>query len=90
MTYMLDAPKFVRCSVSFASPTLKLSALKSVTVRHAPLTLIESPMWQSLRTGEAWEKVKVKPEEDEEGVMEDTWDTCSICGGGNDVWNKAR
>ncbi len=73
-----DPPRFVRDSVSFANPTLKLCPSNSVTVRHAPLIQIESPTWQSDRMGEAWVKVNVKPEEEVVGVMEATWQRCSI------------
>lgn len=38
--------------VSGATPTLKASAVKDVTVRQHPLTAMESPSWQSLRSGE--------------------------------------
>ncbi len=47
-------------------------------VRQAPLIHIESPIWQSERIGAASEKVNVKPEFDEEGVMEETRARCSI------------
>lgn len=48
-------PRSVLSKVSGATPTLKNPpssfSSNSVTVKHAPLTLMESPMWQSSSTG---------------------------------------
>jgi len=54
-------PRLVLFSVSGATPTLKLFGVNSVTVKHAPLQHIESPMWQSPRTGAASEIVIDQP-----------------------------
>jgi len=73
-----DSPKFVLSSVSGASPTLKESLSNSVTVKQAPFTAIESPMWQSSRMGEAEEKVKVNPPSVSSGMREVRVAMCSI------------
>lgn len=71
----------MRFNVSGASPTLKESESNSVTVRQAPLTQMESPIWQSVRTGAEEERVSVKPEVEVEGEIAEMVDVCSICGG---------
>lgn len=75
----------MRFSVSGASPTLKESESNSVTVRQAPLTQMESPIWQSVRMGAEEERVSVKPEVEVEveveGEIAEMVDVCSICGG---------
>lgn len=73
-----DSPKFVLSSVSGASPTLKESVSNSVTVKQAPFTAIESPMWQSSRMAAAEEKVKVKPPSVSSGMREVRVAMCSI------------
>lgn len=78
-----DIPRLVRFSVSGANPTLKVSSSNSVTVRQAPFTQIESPIWQSSRIDAASLKVNVKPSKDSAGVMLEMVTTCStwICSG---------
>ena len=60
-----DAPRSVLSRVSFASQTLnhppRSSLSNSTTVRHAPLTAIESPTWQSPRMGAESPIVSVHP-----------------------------
>lgn len=76
-----NAPRSVLSSVSFASHTLNqppLSSLSnSVTVRHAPFTAIESPMWQSARMGAEFAMVSVHPPAS--CTMSTTLPRCSIC-----------
>jgi hypothetical protein len=75
-----DVPKSVRSRVSFASHTVNQppcsAASNAVTVRHAPLTAIESPTWQSPRTGAESAMVMVHPASSSR--MEDTFPRCSI------------
>ena len=62
---MRGAPSSVLSRVSFASQTLnhppRSSLSNSTTVRHAPLTAIESPTWQSPRMGAESPIVSVHP-----------------------------
>lgn len=67
----------MRLRVSGASPTWKESESNSVTVRQAPLTQMESPIWQSVRIGAEEERVSVKPEVEVEGEMAEMVDVCS-------------
>lgn len=73
-------PKSVRSRVSLANQTLNQppdSLLSnSVAVRHAPLTAMESPIWQSLRIGAASEIVRVQPSGF--SSIDDTVPRCSI------------
>lgn len=58
-------PRSVLWSVSFASHTVNQPPFstesKAVTVKHAPFTAIESPMWQSERMGAELPMVSVHP-----------------------------
>jgi hypothetical protein len=65
-------PRFVRRRVSGATPTVKVESVKAVTVRQVPLTLMESPSWQSMRTGAALEMTRVVPPDASEGLREET------------------
>jgi hypothetical protein len=63
-----NRPRFVRRNVSGATPTLKYSFVNSVTVRHVPLTQMESPRCASSRMEEQLEIVRdvpLPPDEDE-------------------------
>jgi hypothetical protein len=51
----------VRRRVSGATPTVKASVVKVVTVRHVPFTEIESPRWTSVRISVAAEMVREVP-----------------------------
>ena len=59
------SPRSVLSRVSFASQTLNqppfASLSNSVTVRHAPFTAMESPMWQSSRMGAESAMMSVHP-----------------------------
>lgn len=55
------SPRFVRRSVSGATPTLNVLLSNSVTVRHVPLTLMLSPSWQSSKIASAPEIVSDVP-----------------------------
>lgn len=84
----VNSPRSVLLSVSGANPTLNhppSSSPKAVTVRHAPLTAIESPMEQSPRMAEAEANVSVKPWPSAEswGVSDLRIARCSI-------WSRAR
>lgn len=74
------APKSVLSKVSFASQTLNhppfSSLSNSVTVRHAPLTAMESPMWQSDRIAPASAMTIVQPPSSRS--MAETVPRCSI------------
>lgn len=61
LLFSLSDPKFVRRSVSGATPTLKEDLSNEVTVKHVPLILMLSPRWQSPRISEALEIVRVVP-----------------------------
>jgi hypothetical protein len=57
-----DSPRSVLSNVSFANHTVNHPFLSNfTTVRHAPLTAIESPIWQSSRIGAESEIVNVHP-----------------------------
>ena len=77
------APRSVLSRVSFASQTLNhppcASLWNSTTVRHAPLTAIESPTWQSPRMGAESPMVSVHPPSS--CTISVTVPRCSICKG---------
>lgn len=77
-----DSPRSVLSRVSFAShtsnqpPFCAASESKAVTVKHAPFTAIESPMWQSPKIGAASAIVSVHPPAS--CTMAETVPRCSI------------
>lgn len=74
----------MRRRVSGATPTTKVEGVKEVTVRQVPLTLMESPLWQSVRISAAEEMVREVPPVSSEGLSEETTSgrKVSLVGGG--------
>lgn len=61
-----------------------------MTVRHAPLTAIESPMWQSSRMAPADENVSVNPPSVSFEIREVRVAMCSICEHETDQWCRGK
>src|ERR1700709_106357 len=72
LLFCLRDPRFVRRSVSGATPTLKEDFSKEMTVRQVPFMLMLSPRWQSSRISEALEIVRVVPPSSDCGLSSET------------------
>jgi hypothetical protein len=70
--FSFNEPRFVRRSVSGATPTTNESLVKDVTVRQVPLTLMLSPRWTSVRISVADDMVRDVPPVSSWGLSSET------------------